>query len=102
MILYFVRYQFIFISFMGERIRCFIRIVINYLVKRPIIINQCRADDFAITNGRYLLKWENNPRYVSFLMKPILQYKTEIFLYIQGYYRAFMKGKKVVDFPVFL
>ena len=34
-------------------------------------------------------------------MKDILEYKKEIFLYIQAYYRWFIKNKSFDVFPVF-
>lgn len=61
--------------------------------------------DFSLDvnrNGAYILKWENNGKYIGFLMQPILQKKVEIFMYVQSYYRAFMKGKNADEFPVFL
>ena len=58
--------------------------------------------DFEVINGRYLLKWKKNPDYVNFLLQPIIENKREIFLYIQAYYRAFMKQKLINEYPVFV
>ncbi len=35
-------------------------------------------------------------------MSAILEYKDDIFLYVQRYYRYFMKMKSVEDIPTFL
>lgn len=35
-------------------------------------------------------------------MKAILEYKDDIFLYVQQYYRYFMKRRSVEEIPIFL
>lgn len=77
------------------------RPLIDLQIRKSINLNQCREEDFDLLNGRYQLKWDNNKRYVSCLMQPILDYRREVFLYIQSYYRAFMRQKPVSEFPVF-
>ena len=52
-------------------------------------------------NGQYKLKWTESARYVKILMTPILERKEEIFMYVQAYYRAFMKELPPDQFPVF-
>lgn len=77
------------------------RPLIDLHIRKSINLKQCQEEDFELVNGRYLLKYNENKKYVSFLMQPILEYKREMFLYIQAYYRAFMKQKPVSEFPVF-
>ena len=78
------------------------RTLIDRQIKRAINLEQCKEDDFEVINGRYLLKWKKNPDYVNFLLQPIIENKREIFLYIQAYYRAFMKQKLINEYPVFV
>ena len=78
------------------------RSLIDMQVRKSVNLKQCQPDDFVNRNGAYILKWENNGKYIGFLMQPILQKKVEIFMYVQSYYRAFMKGKNADEFPVFL
>lgn len=78
------------------------RCVIESQIRKAISLKQCRESDFVIENGRYCLKWEKNAEYISWLAKPIVEYKSEIHSYIQSYYRAFMKHKSADDFPKFL
>lgn len=78
------------------------RPIIDLQVKKSIKLNQFKEDDFIIFNNQYKLKWEANSKYVGVLMDAILDKKMDIFYYIQAYYRAFMKSKKVIDFPRFL
>jgi len=64
-------------------------------------LKQCKEDDFLIENGRYILKWEKNAEYISWLAKPVMENKSEIHEYIQAYYRAFMKHSCADNFPIF-
>lgn len=77
------------------------RVLIDKQVRKAINLSQCKEEDFINVNGKYLLRWENNARYVTFLIKPILEHKMELFKYVQSYYRAFMKNKDAEEFPVF-
>lgn len=77
------------------------RVLIDQQVRKSINLSQCQKEDFVNVNGRFLLKWEKNAKYIGFLMQPILAYKMEMFYYIQGYYRSFMKNKSADEFPIF-
>lgn len=77
------------------------RCLIDDAVKHAYNLGQIKADDFLLINGQFQLKWEHSSHYISFLIRPLLNRKGEIFDYIQGYYRAFMKGKSVESYPVF-
>ena len=77
------------------------RPIIDYQVRKAINLEQCKVEDFDAYNNRWVLKYKNSPEYVKFLMKAILDYKEEIFVYIQSYYRYFMKRKSVSELPKF-
>lgn len=77
------------------------RPIIDYQVRKAINLGQCKIEDFEVYNNRWVLKYKNGPEYVKFLMKSILEYKEEIFIYIQSYYRYFMKRKSVSELPQF-
>ena len=78
------------------------RPIIDYAVRKAIRLGQCKADDFGQDKNRWYLEWKNNPAYIRFLMEAILEYKDAIFLYVQQYYRFFMKMKSVENMPLFL
>ena len=78
-----------------------IRPVVDYQVRKSINLGQCKENDFEVINNRWCLKYKSNPQYIQFLMNAILEYKDDIFLYIQQYYRFFMKMKSVEQFPSF-
>ena len=79
-----------------------IRPVVDYQVRKSINLGQCKENDFEVINNRWCLKYKSNPQYIQFLMNAILEYKDDIFLYIQQSYRFFMKRKSVSEIPVFI
>lgn len=79
-----------------------IRPVVDYQVRKSINLGQCKENDFEVINNRRCLKYKSNPQYIQFLMNAILEYKDDIFLYIQQYYRFFMKRKSASEIPVFI
>lgn len=77
------------------------RPIIDYQVRKAINLGQCKEEDFKCENGQYILKYEKNAEYVSIFLKAILDKKEEIFSYIQSYYRAFMRDKKIEEYPFY-
>lgn len=77
------------------------RPIIDYSVRKAINLGQCKEEHFEEYNRRWCLKYKNNPAYIQFLMTSILEFKNDIFMYIQKYYRYIMKMKSVEDIPVF-
>ena len=77
------------------------RPLIDQQVKKSINLGQFQKSDFTIKNHRYILKWECNGRYIGVLMKPIIENKHRIFLYVQAFYRAFMKHSEIKGYPWF-
>lgn len=78
------------------------RVLIDKTIKRSYNLGQIKVDDFEFVNNQYRLKWKMNTKYISFLMKPILDNKDLMFKYIQSYYRCFMKGLDAKEYPVYL
>lgn len=77
------------------------RPIVDYSVRKAINLEQCKKEDFEVYDNRWVLKYKMNSKYIQFLMKDILEYKDEIFVYIQKYYRFFMKMKSVEELPRF-
>ena len=67
------------------------RPIIDYEIRKAINLNQCKKDDFEVYDNRWCLSYQNSVAYIQFLMKAILDYKDDIFMYVQNYYRYFMK-----------
>ncbi|MCQ2551283.1 MAG: type V CRISPR-associated endonuclease Cas1 [Clostridia bacterium] len=68
------------------------RPIVDMRIRKGINWGEIKESDFKIIGNKYVLEWKNSPKYTQMLLREILNYKEEIFLYIQGYYRNFMKG----------
>lgn len=78
------------------------RTIIDHEIKKSINLKQIRENDFLVVNHQYKLKYEEAPRYAKLLMMPLIDRKDEIFLYIQSFYRAFMKGLLIENYPFYI
>lgn len=76
------------------------RVIIDHSVKKAINLRQIQEKDFTVVQNQYRLNWDKSSSYVQFLMMPIIEEKDEIFLYVQNYYRAFMKELPAEAYPV--
>lgn len=77
------------------------RPIVDWIIRKAINLEQFKKEDFQVSNGKYQLDWKKSGKYTQIFLEGILEYKTEIFLYVQGYYRSFMKHKTIEEFPVF-
>jgi CRISP-associated protein Cas1 len=75
------------------------RPIIDYQIRKAISLQQCKQEDFELTNNAWYLKREKNKDYVIFLVEPLVKEKNEIFKYIQGFYRYLSRGKSIDNFP---
>ncbi len=67
------------------------RCIIDKELLKAFNLKQVDENDFEIQKGQYILKYEKGTKYTSIFFKAILKEKSEIFKYIQEYYRASMK-----------
>ncbi len=77
------------------------RCIIDRRIRKSFNLKQINKDDFYFKNGQFYIKREFNKKYSQLFLKEILSYKEKIFLYMQSYYRSFIKGKGMDSFPVF-
>ncbi len=77
------------------------RPIIDMAVRKAINLGQCKEEDFQVMQGQYCLSYKKSPPYVEFLMNALLDNKDAMFLYVQQYYRAFMKGKTISEYAMF-
>lgn len=77
------------------------RVIIDEVVRKGINLKQIKEEDFNNVNGSYRLKWEKNRSYILLFVKAVLDYKKEVFLYFQSFYRAFMKSLPTDNYLVF-
>lgn len=78
------------------------RPIVDYTVRKAINLNQIKKEDYKLHEKRYVLEWKKSAVYTQIFVNAIMNYKDEMFLYIQGYYRAFMKQKSIEEFPIIL
>lgn len=77
------------------------RVLIDNQVRKSINLGQFKESDFDLINSSYKLKWSCNKKYIPIFLNALLEHKKEIFIYVQSYYRAFMKCKNAEEFPSF-
>jgi CRISP-associated protein Cas1 len=78
------------------------RCIIDRRLRKSYGLKQINPDEFYVKNGQYYVKRDFNKKYSQIFLKEILSYKEDIFLYIQSYYRSFIKERDIEQFPVFL
>lgn len=77
------------------------RAIIDLEVRKAINLGQCKKEDFQVYQNQYSLNYKKSPEYIAFLMEALLQYKDSIFIFIQKYYRAFMKNRDINEYMYF-
>lgn len=77
------------------------RSIIDHRIKKAYRLKQIRVDDFSIHAERYRLFGDASKPYVNWLVQAILDYKVNLFLFVQSYYRSFLRGVPVSEYPEF-
>lgn len=77
------------------------RPIIDFAIIKALNLGQVNVKDFWKNQNQYILTWKYSAKYVEIFIKALMEYKNEIFIYLQSYYRAFMRDKSAKEFPVF-
>lgn len=77
------------------------RPIIDAAILKMMNLGQVHEKDFWIRDKQYILGGKKAAPYVTLLIQSVMEYKNEIFLYLQSYYRAFMRDKPASAFPTF-
>ena len=77
------------------------RVIVDAAILKMLNLGQVHEKDFYINQKQYTLFGKNAVPYTQNILKAILEWKNEIFLYIQCYYRAFVRQKPISEYPVF-
>ena len=77
------------------------RPMIDYSIRKYINLGQIKAEDFKIDNHKYILEWKNSSKYAKLFLSVILENREDIFLYLQSYYRMFMRQKDISEYPFY-
>jgi CRISPR-associated protein Cas1 len=77
------------------------RCIIDKAIKNAYGLGQVKEDDFTLLKGQYSLSYARSKHYSRIFLKAILEYKADIFLYCQQYYRVFIQQKDINQYPIF-
>lgn len=78
------------------------RCIIDHTILLAFHRGQFKAKDFIKLKGEIHLKYEKSSVYYNVFFKVLIDYKTEIFKYVQQYYRCFMGKKSAQQLPNFV
>lgn len=77
------------------------RPIIDKAVRTAWNRKQFSERDFVVQKGEYRLKFEKNSDYCRVFFDALIPYKTQVFKYVQSYYRCFMGRRSVMQYPFF-
>lgn len=77
------------------------RCIVDHCSYKALQKELITEDDFRYFKGSYYIKPEARSKVTKLYYEAIIQYKMPIYLYIQAYYRNFMKGNKIENYPQF-
>ncbi len=77
------------------------RPIIDARIRKAFQLSQIKEEDFDIRQGQYKLYGEKARPYLIWLIEILVLHKQDIFMYIQSYYRAFIRDKEIKDYPMF-
>jgi len=72
---------------------------IDARIRKAYNLGQIHRADFIKVDGRYMLSYKASKSYVAILLDEIIKQKEVMFVFIQRYYRAFMKELPVSSYP---
>jgi len=78
------------------------RCLIDHQIRKAFNTKQCKSEDFLLRKNEYVLKHEKSADYVKLFYDVLVERKSDIFSYMQRYYRAFMRQKESSQYPKFL
>ena len=77
------------------------RCIIDRTVRTAYHRKQFLEKDFTIDRGEYRLKRELSQDYYKVFVESLMPHKMAIFLYVQAYYRSFMRNAPTLAYPQF-
>lgn len=78
------------------------RCIIDHATLLAFNRKQFSEKDFEKQKQEYRLKREKAPEYYKVFCNNIIEHKTEIFVYVQQYYRCFMRQQNTDNYPKYL
>jgi len=76
------------------------RCIIDNALYKMLVLKKFNSNDFVVRKGEYHINNGCGVKYIKYFVEEIMKNKKDIFIYIQSFYRNFMRGD--VDYPIFL
>lgn len=77
------------------------RCIIDHAILLAFNRKQFTIDDFRSNKKEYMLKYEKCYLYYCLFYQALIEYKAELFRYVQSYYRCFMGNRAIDTYPIF-
>ena len=77
------------------------RPLIDYRIRKAFHLGQINTSDFTVFQGQYRIFGKKSQPYLTFFIEELILHKVNIFLYIQSYYRSFIKDQPIDKYPFF-
>ena len=77
------------------------RPLIDYRIRKAFHLGQIKANDFTVFQGQYRIFGKKSQPYLIFFIEELISHKVDIFLYVQSYYRSFIKDRPIDSYPFF-
>ena len=75
------------------------RPIVDYKIRKMINLGQTRNYKYDTYQGQFSLGWKDSATFLENILNEIVRYQELIFIYIQQYYRWFMKDQNINNFP---
>lgn len=77
------------------------RCIIEHQIRKSIKYGTFKSSDFEINKNAFYLKPKHRKIYTEVFFKAIIEHKSDIYKYLQQYYRCFMGRKSALTYPIF-
>lgn len=77
------------------------RCIVEHQIRKSVKYGTFKPSNFEKRKNAHYLKPEFKPVYTQIFFEAIIAHKSEIYKYIQQYYRCFMGRKSVTNYPLF-
>lgn len=77
------------------------RCIVDSQMRKSLHLGQFKESDFRVYKGEYELKPEEAWKYYQTFFEAMIARKNDVFVYIQQYYRSFMKGLDLHNYTPF-
>jgi CRISPR-associated protein Cas1 len=77
------------------------RPIVDYAIRKANNLGMIHEEDFQFSQKQYFLFGKKAVPYIRFLAEAMLSNKEGLFLYVQQYYRAFIRNVPIGQYPIY-